>query len=130
MPASESDFAALALVHLRPPSQNAAFIAQTGRERLRIEQLQIQAFDLLQCLSCNPLKVAVHANCGFNHTSDLNFTLGPKTGHRFPLPVEVSLHVGESLDNRFDATTKAWPRQILIDQFHFALLALSNLTRG
>ena len=67
------------------------------------EQLQIQAFDLLQCLSCNPLKVAVHANCGFNHTSDLNFTLGPKTGHRFPLPVEVSLHVGESLDNRFDA---------------------------
>ena len=35
MPASESDFAALALVHLRPPSQNAAFIAQRGRERLR-----------------------------------------------------------------------------------------------
>ena len=36
MPASESDFVALALVHLRPPSQNAAFIAQGGRERLHL----------------------------------------------------------------------------------------------
>jgi hypothetical protein len=50
------------------------------------------------------------ANRGLNHASDLLFTLGPKTGHRFPLLV-VDLHIGEPLDDCFNTLTKAWAGQ-------------------
>ena len=85
-----------------------------------------QAVDFLQCLSCNPLKITIHASRGLDHPPDLLLAFGPKTCRCLSFPFEVSLHVGKLLDNGFNSLTKPRACQVLIDQLHLLYLALQG----
>src|SRR5712672_1574512 len=78
----------------RPPSR--------FRVEIQFQGLELETFDLLQRLAGDSLEVAVHSNRTAHDAFDLLFAFRPLFRDRLAFPVEVFLHRGESLDDRFD----------------------------
>src|SRR5580704_10286002 len=55
------------------------------------------------------LKIAIEAGGGLKHIEELLFAFCPKARHRFPLTIEVGLHVAEFLDDCIDPMAEARP---------------------
>src|SRR5882757_3778496 len=99
------------------------------RVEIQFQGLELETFDLLQRLAGDSLEVAVHSNRTAHAAFNLLFASRRLFRDRLAFPVEVLLHRGESLDDRFDPLAESRTGQILIDHFGFRLLPLGGLPR-
>jgi len=67
-----------------------------------VDQRQRDSVDFFERLASNALKISAHTGGRLNNTADLRFAFRPKTDHRFAFHVEVRLHLGKFLDDRFE----------------------------
>src|SRR4051812_46726668 len=93
----------------------------------RVQELHVEAVDLLDSAPGDALHVADHADRRADRYRDLLLALGPLLGHELAFAVEVLAHVVKLLDQRRDAMAKLWPGQVLIDHLGLGLLALACL---
>ena len=93
----------------------------------RGKHADLKTFNLIEILAGNSLQIAVHAGRRIEHSVNLSLALCPEPGHGLAFSIEIFLHVGEFLDNRFDAIPKAWTREVLVDHSHLCVSAVTCL---